>query len=111
MRDEMPPPAGGVGRRIGGPGGVLGTDIGGSQIRAGMVNDEGALLASRTIQTPPDLDAFLPSLQAAIRWLVESTSMPAGVGVGCKGTIDPDSTEIQKLHGPLHYLQGLRLVD
>jgi len=76
-----------------------------------MVNEDGAILASRTIQTPPDLDAFLPSLQSAIRWLVESTAMPAGVGVGCKGTINPDTTQIQKLHGPLHFLQGLRLVD
>ena len=61
---------------------VLGIDIGANQIRAGMVNEEGAILASRTIQTPADLDSFLPSLQDAIHWLVESTELPAGVGVG-----------------------------
>ena len=70
---------------------VLGIDIGGNQIRAGMVDEEGAILASRTIPTPADLDTFLPSLQDAIRWLVESTALPAGVGVGCKGLIDPDT--------------------
>src|SRR6266536_3186129 len=90
---------------------VLGIDIGGNQIRAGMVNEEGAILASRTIPTPVDLDAFLPSLQDAIRWLVESTALPAGVGVGCKGLIDPDTTQIESLRGPLHFLEGLRLVD
>ena len=42
---------------------VLGIDIGGAQIRAGMVDESGAILASRTIQTPADLDTFLPSLQ------------------------------------------------
>jgi glucokinase len=90
---------------------VLGIDIGGNQIRAGMVDREGAILASRTIPTPADLDTFLPSLQEAIRWLVESTELPTGVGVGCKGMIDPATTRIESLRGPLHFLQGLRIVD
>jgi glucokinase len=90
---------------------VLGIDIGGSQIRAGMVDEKGAILASRTIATPSDLDGFLPSLQDAIRWLLEATTLPAGVGVGCKGIINPDSTQIEFVRGPLHYLQGLRLSD
>jgi glucokinase len=90
---------------------VLGIDIGGNQIRAGMVDEEGAILASRTIQTPADLDTFLPSLQDAIHWLVESTTLPSGVGVGCKGLIDPDTTRVECLRGTLHFLQGLRIVD
>jgi glucokinase len=90
---------------------ILGIDIGGNQIRAGMVDEEGAILASRTIPTPADLDTFLPSLQEAIRWLVETTGLPSGVGVGCKGRIDPDTTHIESLRGPLHFLQGLRIVD
>ncbi len=90
---------------------VLGIDIGGSQIKAGMVDDTGAILASRTIETPADLEGFLPSLQGAIKWLVEATAVPAGVGVGCKGIIDPDSTLIEVLPGALHYLEGMRLSD
>lgn len=90
---------------------VLGIDIGGSQIRAGMVDEGGAILASRTIATPVDLDGFLPSLHDAIRWLLEATALPAGVGVGCKGAIDPDTTRIESLPGTLHFLQGLRLSD
>ena len=90
---------------------VLGIDIGGNQIRAGMVNEEGAILASRTIQTPADLDSFLPSLEDAIHWLVESTELPSGVGVGCKGTINPDTTCIEGLRGSLHFLEGLRIAD
>ncbi len=90
---------------------VLGIDIGGNQIRAGMVDADGAILASRTLPTPGDLDTFLPSLQEAIRWLMESTSLPAGVGVGCKGIIDPDSTRIEALPGAMHFLQGLRIAD
>jgi glucokinase len=90
---------------------VLGIDIGGAQIKAGMVNEAGAILASRTIPTPADLDGLLPALHDAIRWLLEATGLPAGVGVGCKGIINPDSTEVETLPGPLHFLEGLRLSD
>jgi glucokinase len=75
------------------------------------VDERGAILASRSIATPTDLDAFLPALQDAVRWLLEATSLPAGVGVGCKGVIDPDTTRIESLPGSLHYLQGLRIAD
>jgi glucokinase len=90
---------------------VMGIDIGGAQIKAGMVDDQGAILASRTIATPSDLEAFVPSLHDAVRWLLEATDFPAGVGVGCKGIINPDSTEVETLPGALHFLQGLRLSD
>lgn len=85
---------------------VLGIDIGGTQIRAGMVDEKGAILASRTIPTPGDVEAFVPSLQDAIRWLLEATTVPAGVGVGCKGIINPDSTRVEMLPGALHFLEG-----
>ena len=90
---------------------VLGIDIGGTQIKAGMVDEMGAILASRTVPTPADLDGFIPSLRDAIRWLLEATSNPAGVGVGCKGIIDPDSTTVEILPGPLHFLEGQRLSE
>jgi glucokinase len=85
---------------------VLGIDIGGAQIRAGMVDEKGAILASRTIPTPGDMEALVPSLHDAIRWLLEATTVPAGVGVGCKGIINPDSTRVEILPGTLHFLEG-----
>ena len=90
---------------------LLGIDIGGAQIKAGMVDEKGAILASRTIATPPDLEGFVPSLHSAIAWLLEATALPAGVGIGCKGIIDPDSTQVEVLPGALHYLQGQRLSE
>jgi glucokinase len=90
---------------------VLGIDIGGTQIKAGMVDELGAILAARTVETPADLEGFVPSLHDAIRWLLEATTLPAGVGVGCKGIINPDSTLVEVLPGALHYLEGLRLSD
>jgi glucokinase len=90
---------------------VLGIDIGGAQIKAGMVDEAGAVLASRTMETPGDLDSLLPWLHEAIGWLTEATTQPAAVGVGCKGIIDPDSTRVELLPGSLHFLEGLRLSD
>jgi glucokinase len=90
---------------------ALGIDIGGSQIKTGMVDDHGAILASRTIETPPDLEGFVPSLHEAIEWLTAATARPEGVGIGCKGRINQLNTEVEILPGALHYLEGLRLGD
>jgi glucokinase len=90
---------------------ILGIDIGGSQLRAGMVDGAGATLASRIVQTPGDLEGFLAALQQAVAWLMETSGKPAGAGIGCKGVIDPDTTAIERLHGTLHYLQGLRFSE
>ncbi len=90
---------------------ALGIDIGGTQIKAGMVDNHGAILASRTIETPPDLEGFVPALHEAIHWLTEATAQPEGVGIGCKGMINQQNTEVEILPGTLHYLEGLRLSD
>ena len=90
---------------------VLGIDIGGALIRAGMVDENGAILASRTITTPNDINGFAPALDEAIQWLIESIGPPAAVGIGCKGVINSDTTQIEILLGHLHFLEGLRLSD
>ena len=90
---------------------VLGIDIGGTQVKAGMVDEKGAIEASRSIPTPADVESFTSSLHDAVRWLLETTGMPAGVGIGCKGIINPDTTCIETLPGTLHFLEGLRLSD
>jgi len=90
---------------------ILGIDIGGAHVKAGMVDASGAIVASRSVRTPADLDTFQLELDAAVRWLIDATEPPAGVGVGCKGLIDPDTTRIGLLPGPLHYLEGQLLSD
>lgn len=90
---------------------ILGIDIGGARIKAGMVDENGAIVASRTIPTPSGLETFQPELNDAIRWLLEATALPAGAGVGCKGIINPDTTRVELLPGALHFLEGLRLAD
>ena len=90
---------------------ILGIDIGNAHVKAGMVDETGAILASRSMRTPTDLETFQMELDEAVRWLIDATEAPAGVGVGCKGVIDPDSTRIDLLPGALHYLEGQRLSD
>ena len=90
---------------------ILGIDIGSVHVKAGMVDETGAIVASRSMRTPADLDSFQTELDEAVRWLIDATETPAGVGVGCKGVIDPDSTRVDLLPGSLHYLEGLRLSD
>ena len=90
---------------------VLGIDIGSAQVRAGMVDENGAILASRAVPTPHDLDNLLFFLHDAIDWLSEAAGAPAGAGVGSKGIVNPESTRVEKLHGTLHYLEGLCLSE
>ena len=90
---------------------ILGIDIGSAHVKAGMVDENGAIVASRSMHTPGDLDTFQMELDEAVRWLIDATEFPGGVGVGCKGVIDPDSTRIDLLPGSLHYLEGQRLSD
>jgi glucokinase len=90
---------------------VLGIDIGSAQVRAGMVDESGAILASRAAATPHDLDSLLSFFHDAIEWLSEAAGPPAGAGVGSKGVINPESTRVEKLTGSLYYLDGLCLSD
>lgn len=90
---------------------VLGIDIGGTQIKAGMVDDKGAIIASRSVTTPADLESFTSALREIMGWLRQVAGHPGGIGIGCKGIINPDSTLIEILPGTLHFLEGMRLAD
>jgi glucokinase len=90
---------------------VLGIHIGSAQIRAGMVDEKGAILAARSVSTPNELESFCAALHDALDWLIGVSGQPGAVGVSCKGKIDPDSTRVEILPGALHFLQGLALSD
>jgi glucokinase len=90
---------------------VLGIHIGNAQMRAGMVDEKGAILAARSVPTPNELETFCGALREALDWLVGVSGQPGAVGVSCKGKIDPDSTRVEILPGTLHFLEGLALSD
>lgn len=105
----------------------LGIDIGGSRIKAGLVDEAGRITASASAPTAGDLDSFRESLAGLVRELTqpvlavdtpEARQTPAappaprllaGVGIGCKGIIHPLTTRVEVLPGPLSFLEGHRL--
>ena len=90
---------------------VLGIHIGSAQMRAGMVDEKGAILAARSVSTPNELESFCSALRHALDWLIDASGKPGAVGVSCKGKIDRDTTRVEILPGALHFLQGLALSD
>jgi glucokinase len=106
---------------------ALGIDIGGSRIKAGLVDESGRITASSSAATPGDLDSCRESLLALVRELTlpvlavgtpEGKQTPeavlaarplAGVGIGCKGIIHPLTTRVEVLPGALSFLEGYRL--
>lgn len=88
---------------------VLGVDIGGTQIKAGLVESSGMVLRSDRINTPLELTA----LRAALKTLFTRLNARdiAGAGVGCKGIIDPATTRVDCLPGIMCYIEGCVLSD
>jgi glucokinase len=80
---------------------ILGIDIGGTRVKAAMVDDAGAISAMTSIRTP----ATLPEFRAALEQLV-AASPAEGVGIGCKGIINAETTRVEVLPGTLHFLEG-----
>ena len=78
------------------PGPVLAVDLGATRIRAGVVDEDGRVLARSTGDTPgrhgPEavLDALLHHLQVARRGVDEATrERLAGLGISAPGPLDP----------------------
>lgn len=89
---------------------VAGLDIGGTRLKAGLVDADGAVVRSEAIPTPATLDAF----RGAVAQLLERVTAGQtvrGVGIGCKGIIRPADTVVETLPGTMDYLEGQTLAD
>lgn len=87
----------------------LGVDIGGTHIKAGLVDRDGSILTRKIIDTPTSLDAFRTAFIATIQELTAGKEPPVGAGVGCKGIINPATTEAEIVPGTFRFLEGVRL--
>jgi glucokinase len=90
---------------------VLGLDIGGTEIKAALVNSKGDIITSQRASTPGTLSAFQETIKTLAANLHLDKVNIRGVGIGCKGIVDPHTTEVLALPGELNYLQGHRLSD
>ncbi|MDQ3259137.1 MAG: ROK family protein [Acidobacteriota bacterium] len=87
----------------------LGVDIGGTRIKAGLVDGDGRILARKITDTPTSLDAFKTAFITVIQDLATGEELPVGAGVGCKGIVNPTTTEVEILPGSFKFLEGVRL--
>ena len=82
---------------------ALGIDIGATSIKAAAVSPDGELV-QRFQQPSPrrleELQAFILSTREQLREPI------CGIGIGCRGLIDPVSTRINRIPGDLQFLQG-----
>ena len=78
-------------------------DIGAAVMKAALVGLHGDLLASfreASPRTPSALRDFVQSVRKL------SPGPVLGVGIGCKGVIDPATTRVNRLPGDLHFMEG-----
>jgi glucokinase len=85
---------------------ALGIDIGGTRLKAGLVDDGGALSGVTSASTPTTLEAFGEAIERIV-----CAAAPDSIGIGCKGIINSETTRVEVLPGMLHYLEGRRLAD
>jgi glucokinase len=66
---------------------TIGVDIGGTKIAAGVVDEEGKILDTRQVATPPTPEGVVEAIADAIRTVGMGTSAEA-VGIGAAGYVD-----------------------
>ncbi len=82
---------------------AIGVDIGGTAIKAGIVGTSGDLVESFHGPSPRNASA----LRDFVHSVLERASRPVrGIGIGCKGIIDADTSRVDSLPGDLHFLEG-----
>ena len=89
---------------------AIGLDIGGTRIKACRVASDGSVQARGQCDTATNREAWLARIERLI--LDVRGNNPAdlvGLGVACRGIIDPETTTVLRLPGVLHELQGERL--
>jgi glucokinase len=85
---------------------ILGIDIGGTRLKAGLVDESGAISCMTTARTPSTLAEFRLAMEQ-----IASMQTAGGVGIGCKGIIDAETTRVEVLPGTLHFLEGHLLLE
>ncbi|WP_431044857.1 ROK family glucokinase [Streptomyces sp. P1-3] len=66
---------------------TIGVDIGGTKIAAGVVDEEGAILDTSTVPTPPTPEGVIDAIADAVRTVSAGHDVEA-VGIGAAGYVD-----------------------
>ncbi len=87
---------------------LLGLDIGGTSLKAGLVDLTGKIVRRESIATPDSLLGFCRDADTMLSRLASGVEL-IGAGIGCPGIIDPLTTTVETLPGRMSYLEGFRL--
>ncbi|HEY3741684.1 MAG TPA: ROK family protein [Bryobacteraceae bacterium] len=91
---------------------ILGFDLGGTQIKAGLVDRAGRVIATRKEPTPTDIAGTRATLEQLARSLTKESPEPVtGAGFASKGIIDPVTTRVIANPGPTVFLEGHTLAS
>jgi glucokinase len=82
---------------------AIGVDIGATAIKAALVGIHGNLLESFHEPSPRTACALHDFVQSVLKC---AKAPVHGVGIGCKGIIDPGSSRVKSLPGDLNFLEG-----
>jgi glucokinase len=87
---------------------AMGVDIGGTGIKAAIVGISGELLETVHEPSPRSISA----LRDFVHSVIKRAGVPLlGIGVGCKGIIDANSTRVKSSPGDLCFLEGQLLSE
>src|SRR5262249_31897563 len=87
---------------------ALGVDIGGTTIKAAIVTASGELMERFHAPSPRSPESLHSFVQDALK---QAKCPLQGIGIGCKGIINVESSRIDRLPGDLHFLEGSVLKD
>ncbi|GAA1191969.1 glucokinase [Kitasatospora gansuensis] len=73
---------------------TIGVDVGGTKIAAGVVDENGEILARTRVPTPADPQWAVDAIAQAVRELKEQHPEVAAVGVGAPGFVDRDRSTV-----------------
>lgn len=85
----------------------LGIDIGGTRIKAGFVSTNGDILDRRAVSTPIESESFVSTLRNMVADLVQVNGLPAAVGIGSKGVVNPATKRVVAQPGTFQFLEEI----
>ena len=68
---------------------AVGIDLGGTKIETQVFDDDWRVIARNRVATPRDYDALVAAVASQIAWADGKTGVPAPVGIGAAGLINP----------------------
>ena len=87
---------------------AIGVDIGGTAIKAAIVQAGGDLIQTFHGPSPRTVAAVQDFVHSALK---TSDHPVCGIGIGCKGVIDAETSRVKSLPGDLHFLEGQLLSE